>query len=75
MQKQFASFNTFVSRQTLPISSCDGLCTEQNDTAAMFTLVVTLPSFAQNFPKTDGNQIPKAKSKRVIASLAKQDEA
>lgn len=34
MQKQIASFNTFVSRQTLPISSCDGLCTDQNDTAA-----------------------------------------
>lgn len=34
MQKQFASFNAFVSRQTLPCSSCDGLCTDQNDTAA-----------------------------------------
>ena len=33
MQKQFASFNTFVSRQTLSYSSCDGLCTDQNDTA------------------------------------------
>ena len=29
MPKQFASFNTFVSRQTLPISSCDGLFTDQ----------------------------------------------
>ena len=38
MQKQFASFNAFVSRQTLPCSSCDGLCTDQNDTATMFTL-------------------------------------
>jgi hypothetical protein len=36
MQKQIASFNPFVSRQTLPYSSCDGLCTDQNDTAAMF---------------------------------------
>jgi len=26
-----ASFNTFVLRQTLPYSSCDGLCTDQND--------------------------------------------
>jgi hypothetical protein len=34
MQKQFASFNTFVSRQTLSYSSCDGLCTDQYDTAA-----------------------------------------
>jgi hypothetical protein len=34
MQKQFASFNAFVSRQTLSYSSCDGLCTDQNDTAA-----------------------------------------
>ena len=34
MQKQFASFKPFVSRQTLPYSSCDGLCTDQNDTAA-----------------------------------------
>lgn len=38
MQKQFASFNAYVSRQTLPCSSCDGLCTDQNDTATMFTL-------------------------------------
>ena len=38
MPKQFASFNAFVSRQTLPYSSCDGLCTDQNDTAAMFIL-------------------------------------
>lgn len=51
MPKQFASFNPFVSRQTLPYSSCDGLCTDQNDTAAMFIFVMTLPSFAQNFPK------------------------
>ena len=29
MPKQFASFNTFVSRQTLPVSSCDGLFTDQ----------------------------------------------
>ena len=36
MQKQIASFNAFVSRQTLPCSSCDGLCTDQNDTATMF---------------------------------------
>jgi hypothetical protein len=34
MPKQFASFNAFVSRQTLPISSCDGLCTDQNEAAA-----------------------------------------
>ena len=38
MQKQFASFNAFVSRQTLPYSSCDGLCTDQNDTATMLIL-------------------------------------
>jgi hypothetical protein len=50
MQKQFASFNAFVSRQTLPVSSCDGLCTDQNDTAAMIIYMVTLPSFARNIP-------------------------
>jgi hypothetical protein len=41
MQKQFVSFNEFVSRQTLPYSSCDGLCTDQNDTAAMFIIAMT----------------------------------
>ena len=51
MLKQFVSFNTFVSHQTLPYSSCDGLCTDQNDTAANVHLAMTLPSFAQNFPK------------------------
>jgi len=29
MPEQFASFNPFVSRQTLPYSSCDGLLTNQ----------------------------------------------
>jgi hypothetical protein len=36
MLKQVVSFNAYVSLQTLSYSSCDGLCTDQNDTAAMF---------------------------------------
>jgi hypothetical protein len=51
MTKQFVSFNTFVSHQTLPYSSCDRFCTDQNDTAALFIDSMTLPSFAQNIPK------------------------
>ena len=41
MPKQFGSSNSTVFRQIPLLSSCDGLCTDQNEAAAMLTLVVT----------------------------------
>jgi hypothetical protein len=72
MQKQFASFNTFVLRQTLPISSCDGLCTDQDDTAAMFIFAMTLPSFAPNFPKPINSNASLAENCAEQCSRAKR---
>ena len=74
MQKQFASFNTFVSRRTLPYSSCDGLCTDQNDTAAMFIFAMTLPSFALNFPKP-GISLPASHRKLVLSNAAERSDS
>jgi hypothetical protein len=74
MQKQFASFNTFVLRQTLPISSCDGLCTDQDDTAAVFIFAMTLPSFAQNFPKPISANTSSAKQ-TVQSSAAERSDS
>jgi vacuolar-type H+-ATPase subunit B/Vma2 len=61
MQKQIASFNTFVSRQTLPISSCDGLCTDQNDTAASVHLHDDIAVVCSILFQTSQYQTPNAK--------------
>jgi hypothetical protein len=61
MQKQFASFNKFVSRQTLPISSCDGLCTDQNDTAASVHLRDDIAVVCSKLSQTSQYQTSNAK--------------
>jgi hypothetical protein len=68
MPKQFASFNTFVSRQTLPISSCDGLCTDQNDTAASVHLRDDIAVVCSKLSQTSQYQTPNAK--QVVLSNA-----
>lgn len=68
MQKQFASFNAFVSRQTLSYSSCDGLCTDQNDTAAYVHLCDDIAVVCSKLSQTSQYQTPNAK--QVVLSNA-----
>jgi hypothetical protein len=68
MQKQFASSNTFVLRQTLSISSCDGLCTDQNDTAASVHLRDDIAVVCSKLSQTSQYQTPNAK--QVVLSNA-----
>lgn len=70
MQKQFASFNTFVSRQTLPYSSCDGLCTDQNDTAASVHLSGDIAVVCSKLSPTSHRKSPKRSGGRAWRSHA-----
>ena len=68
MQKQFASSNTFVLRQTLSISSCDGLCTDQNDTAASVHLRDDIAVVCSKLSQT--SQYQTSNAKQVVPSNA-----
>jgi hypothetical protein len=73
MQKQIASFNTFVSRQTLPISSCDGLCTDQNDTAASVHLRDDIAVVCSKLSQTSQYQTPNAKQLVLSNAMERSD--
>ncbi len=73
MPKQFASFNTFVSRQTLPISSCDGLCTDQNDTAASVHLRDDIAVVCSKLSQTSQYQTPNAKQVVLSNAMERSD--
>ena len=64
----FASFNTFVSHQTHPYSSCDGLCTDQNDTAASVHLRDDIAVVCSKLSQT--SQYPTSNAKQVVLSNA-----
>jgi hypothetical protein len=68
MQKQIASSNTFVLRQTLSISSCDGLCTDQNDTAASVHLRDDIAVVCSKLSQT--SQYLTSNAKQVVPSNA-----
>ena len=70
MPKQVASFNTFVSRQTLPCSSCDGLCTDQNDTAASVHLSGDIAVVCSKLSPTSHPSNPKRNKCRAWRSHA-----
>jgi vacuolar-type H+-ATPase subunit B/Vma2 len=73
MQKQIASFNTFVSHQTLPISSCDGLCTDQNDTAASVHLRDDIAVVCSKLSQTSQYQTTNAKQLVLSNAMERSD--
>ena len=74
MQKQFASFNPFVSRQTLSYSSCDGLCTDQNDTAADVHLCDDIAVVCSKLSPTSHLSIPKRSNLRELKAIRKRTQ-